>query len=837
MKTIQLRIVAILCLGVHRSSLEILQRQKRDWIIDSLEINEGYNGSFPYSLGYIKLADEVRAFNLHGHGVELEPIGLLKINEETGEITVNYAADYEKYPVLKLTFEAMFKETKLVDTRLGVEVRIIDANDNPPTFEPQTVELTVLESTKQGTNLVSLLVSDRDSDTNNNNKFGVKMLSVTPKPQDVEFYLEQRGNIAIISFKGCLDYEIEGSVKENVDNALVQRVQAEDKDTRNTAAWRVNYQIHGDPDNKFQIETDPETNDGLLYVKKPLDHEASPLVNLTLTLDNEIPYYLCKVVKRTEGKLWQVTGSKAEATAQGMQSMSVTVTVEDVNEAPVFDELQKQAKMAENGKKGMHLARFTAKDPDIHQSNAFVFMKGTDEAGWITVDKKTGEVTTAKSLDRESPYVKDGIYNATVLVIDHGSPPMTGTATLTIHVSDENDNSPVLGVNTIDMCQSDEASVVNISVTDLDGDPYGGPFSYKVLGDVEGKWRVHPRHGYFVNLVKENTVFSGEYDLLLEVADRQHETSVHNLSVTVCACHNPAIPNCRQRSTSGSIASTALIGIILVGILLLAAALCAILVTCKRKITQFPEGTYCSLIGSNSESPGTDCKVTLGQSVKKSSENGETLHTINNNQAVSKWNHNASVMRENMAQLKSEERFLGASSALKTGHEEGHFLLGVQQFRRNEALDASSAFNVEHHSEYLQERRYQSWIREKNYSTACEANDIKAHRQFLLRLLNNKLQSLEAVGEELGDYESHAYADEAAAETLYELDAISLPEIPFDPNMDLDDRFQHLASIGMTHQSTKTTLVHKPVQVALENYHSLKQLQEINVNPEWGQLA
>lgn len=76
--------------------------------------------------------------------------------------------------------------------------------------------------------------------------------------------------------------------------------------------------------------------------------------------------------------------------------------------------------------------------------------------------------------------------------------------------------------------------------------------------------------GYFVNLVKENTVFSGEYDLLLEVADRQHITSVHNLSVTVCACHNPAIPNCRQRSTSGSTASAAIIGIILAGILLLA---------------------------------------------------------------------------------------------------------------------------------------------------------------------------------------------------------------------------------------------------------------------------
>lgn len=150
-------------------------------------------------------------------------------------------------------------------------------------------------------------------------------------------------------------------------------------------------------------------------------------------------------------------------------------------------------------------------------------MKGFDPAGWVTVDEKTGEITTAKTLDRESSYVKDGIYNVTVLVVDNGvasrsslyykrkpafmttglnkyfnssgTPSMTGTATLTIHVSDENDNSPTLGVNTIEMCQSDGASVANISVTDLDGDPYGGPFSFNVLGDVEGMWKVRPNQG------------------------------------------------------------------------------------------------------------------------------------------------------------------------------------------------------------------------------------------------------------------------------------------------------------------------------------------------------
>lgn len=52
------------------------------------------------------------------------------------------------------------------------------------------------------------MVTDRDSDTDNNNKFDLKLISVTPTPQDLEFYLEQRGKLGILSFKGCLDHEV-----------------------------------------------------------------------------------------------------------------------------------------------------------------------------------------------------------------------------------------------------------------------------------------------------------------------------------------------------------------------------------------------------------------------------------------------------------------------------------------------------------------------------------------------------------------------------------------------------------------------------------------------------
>lgn len=51
---------------------------------------------------------------------------------------------------LQLTFEAINRENKRVDTRLGVEVQIKDANDNPPIFDEKIVEVTVKESTEQG---------------------------------------------------------------------------------------------------------------------------------------------------------------------------------------------------------------------------------------------------------------------------------------------------------------------------------------------------------------------------------------------------------------------------------------------------------------------------------------------------------------------------------------------------------------------------------------------------------------------------------------------------------------------------------------------------------------
>eukprot|EP00064_Thunnus_orientalis_P005872 superscaffoldBa00000592_g5886 len=613
----------MLCLGVHRSTSEILQRQKRNWIIESFNIDEGNTKPYPYHLGNIKKENNLTLFKISGHGVDEEPIGILRINEFTGEITVHGPVDYEKYQTLEVKFQAFDRENHLLDTQLGIEIIVKDANDNPPKFDRKMYEVTIKESTLQGTEVITIKAEDDDSDKINK-MFDLKIVSVIPQQQDLKFYITQKADAqtGTISFYGCLDHEkaekytilveakdrgepeklsstctviinVEdgnnhppvitgqtgpGKVKEGQENVLVSRLKITDEDTKGTAAWRVKYQIQGDTNNNFRITTDLETNEGLLYVEKPLNYEDGAEKNVTVIVENDIPYFSCEVVSRSATGLWKlitfsgVTSGGASLTGQarGLTSLLVTITVEDVNESPIFDKPYKQIKLVENVAAGLYLETFTARDPDVKSANTFVYMKGEDPAGWVTVDPVTGTITTLKIIDRESSFVKDNIYKVTIYAVDDGKPPMTGTATLNIFISDENDNAPSLTVSTIDMCQSSGSSLANITALDPDGDPYGGPFFFKLSGDVQGKWKVDPDKGYSVNLVKENTVHSGYHELLLEVSDRQGVTAVHNLSVTVCDCLDAARPNCHVRKVTGSTPGGGAFVVIIFGMLLFA---------------------------------------------------------------------------------------------------------------------------------------------------------------------------------------------------------------------------------------------------------------------------
>lgn len=87
-----------------------------------------------------------------------------------------------------------------------------------------------------------------------------------------------------------------------------------------------------------------------------------------------------------------------------------------------------------------------------------------------------------------------------------------------------------------------------------------------------------------------------------------------------------------------------------------------------------------------------------------------------------------------------------------------------------------------------------SRMRQQGKASRYGDRDIQ---QYERTQLNKKLQTLKASLRELGDYEPRVYAEEGNSQRNFRLDAISIPEDSFDPDLDLDYKFRNLASICM----------------------------------------
>lgn len=70
-------------------------------------------------------------------------------------------------------------------------------------------------------------------------------------------------------FLRMLCFQYSGSVDENVADVVVMRIKALDKDLEGSDNWLAVFHIaKGNEDNLFSIETDTETNEGILKLIK-----------------------------------------------------------------------------------------------------------------------------------------------------------------------------------------------------------------------------------------------------------------------------------------------------------------------------------------------------------------------------------------------------------------------------------------------------------------------------------------------------------------------------------------------------------------------------------------
>ncbi|CAL8321688.1 unnamed protein product [Boreogadus saida] len=208
-------------------------------------------------------------------------------------------------------------------------------------------------------------------------------------------------------------------------HSVVARVKAADADVGPNA--EMDYRLmDGDYLGLFNISTDEETQEGVIVLLKPLDFETKSSFSLRIEATN-----------RNIDSNFLSVGPFSDLAV-------VKLTVEDVNEPPVFSTPLLKMVVSEDARMGTSIGRVSAHDPDSTNSGIrYSIDRNTDLERFFNVDALSGVISTAKPLDREA----NSVHNLTLLAIESQDPTQIGKGIALITVLDINDNAPVFAID------------------------------------------------------------------------------------------------------------------------------------------------------------------------------------------------------------------------------------------------------------------------------------------------------------------------------------------------------------------------------------------------------
>ncbi|KAM8890327.1 cadherin-2-like [Synchiropus picturatus] len=583
-----------------------LRRVKRDWVIPPINVPENSRGQFPEDLVRIRSdrdKNRLLRYSVTGPGADQPPTGIFIINPISGQLSVTKPLDREHISNFHLRAHAVDLNGNQVENPIDIVINVIDQNDNRPEFTHTMFNGSVPEGSKPGSFVMTVTAVDKDDPKTANGMLRYKILSQNPQSPSSNMFTINNKTGDIITVAAGLDREkvtqytliiqatdMEGNptyglsntattvikitdvndnppefttdtyfgeVHENRVNVIVSNLTVTDKDQPHTPAWISVYRIiAGDPTGRFSIPTDPTTNEGLLTVVKPIDFEVTRSFMLTVVAENEAP-------------LARGIHLPRQSTA------TVSVRILDINESPEFTPNPKPIKLEEGQAAGSLLTTFTAQDPDRFMRQTIRYAKIYDPAKWLEIDQLNGRISTIAVLDRESPHLKNNIYNVTFMASDNGNPPATGTGTLQIHLLDINDNAPHVFPPEVEMCEKPDPNAINITASDPDLSPNAGPFAFELANypsDVRRNWTLSRLNGEYAQLrLRINSLASGLYEVPIMITDSGNlpMSNTSYLRVKVCQCDHHGDCMDMERIIAAGLGTGAIIAILICIIILL----------------------------------------------------------------------------------------------------------------------------------------------------------------------------------------------------------------------------------------------------------------------------
>ncbi|XP_008827058.1 desmocollin-1 isoform X2 [Nannospalax galili] len=619
---------------------QVHRRSKRRWAPIPCSLMENSLGPFPQHIQQIQsdAAQNYTIFySISGPGVDKEPFNLFYIEKDTGDIYCTRSIDREQYDQFLVYGYATTADGYAPDYPLPLLFKVEDDNDNAPYFETKLTVFSVPENCRSGTSVGQVTAIDNDEPGTLHTRLKYKILQQIPdhpkhfsihpdtgvittttplldreKCDTYRLVMEVRdmgGQPFGLFTTGTITISLEDEndnspyftqtsytteVEENRIDVEILRMKVQDQDLPNTPHSKAVYTIlQGNENGNFKITTDPNTNDGVLCVVKPLNYELNRQIILQIGVLNEAQF-----------------SKAANSQTPTMCTTTVTVKVKDSDEGPECQPPVKVIQSKDGLPAGQDLLGYKAMDPETSSSEGLRYQMLGDQDNWFEINENTGDLKTLKILDRESKFVKNNQYNISVVAVDTVGRSCTGT--LVVLLEDSNDHPPQID-RELTICQQEKDYAV-LEPVDLDGPDNGPPFQFLLDNSANKLWTLEPHDGKRAILRQRHNLNYNYYSVPIQIRDKHGLAAKHVLSVRVCDCTTPSecrmsVKEERDAKPNVILGKWAILSMVLGSALLLCILFtCFCVTTAKRTVKKsFPDDVaQQNLIISNTEGPGEE---------------------------------------------------------------------------------------------------------------------------------------------------------------------------------------------------------------------------------------
>uniref|UniRef100_A0A8C8FVQ4 Cadherin-10 n=1 Tax=Oncorhynchus tshawytscha TaxID=74940 RepID=A0A8C8FVQ4_ONCTS len=565
----------------------ILQRSKRGWMWNQFFLLEEYTGNDNQYVGKLHSnmdrGDGNVKYILTGEGVG----SLFLIDENSGDIHATKRLDREERAIYTLHATVVDKrtnETLEADTEFNIKIH--DINDNEPKFSKDLYFASVPEMSDVGTSVIQVTATDADDQTYGNSAklvysilqgqpyFSVDSDNGTIRTALPNMDRETKENYQVViqakdmaGQMGGLSGTTTVSITLSDENdspprfanhtfrlstlesaevgAAIGRIKANDADVGRNAEMQYSI-VDRDGQDMFTIISDQNTQEGVIRVKKQLDYEKQRTYSFKVEVTNT---YLDPRFMYSPNPPFK-------------DDAMVRVTIEDVDEPPVFSRNPYIIEVHEDTAAGSFVGVVSARDPDADNNSVkYSIDRHTDLERLFNIDSVNGTITTLKGLDREM----SKWHNISVVATEISNPRQTTRVPVFIKVLDVNDNAPEFAMyyETF-VCENGGHLFKTLQTTFNFSNPL---FLSSAIHPLDNTARILTRRAGFSRR-EMNT-----YLLPVVISDNDYpiQSSTSTLTVNVCACDSRGnMQSCNTEALlSAGLSTGALVAILLCVIILL----------------------------------------------------------------------------------------------------------------------------------------------------------------------------------------------------------------------------------------------------------------------------